>query len=201
VGEIVLLRHGETEWSRAGRHTGLTDIDLTPTGEQQAVAAGRLVARRQFVLVLISPLVRARRTAELAGLAARAQDGVDVDVDPDLVEWDYGGYEGMTSDQIQAAGHPGWAIFRDGVVPGATPGEALQEVAARGARVLARIGSALAGGDVALVGHGHALRVLATVWLGREPHLAAQLVLAAASVSVLGAEHGSNAITGWNRPG
>jgi probable phosphoglycerate mutase len=200
MGELVLLRHGETEWSRAGRHTGLTDLPLTPYGEQQARAAGALLAGRSFVLVLTSPLQRARRTAALAGLGG-------AELEPDLVEWDYGGYEGLTSEQIQATGRPGWRIFPDGVVPGdpggpgpgATPGESLADVAARVARVLARVTPALEEGDVALVSHGHALRVLASVWLQRPPDLGGQLVLGAGSVSVLGEEHRTPAILGWNR--
>jgi broad specificity phosphatase PhoE len=199
VGDLVLLRHGETEWSRTGRHTGRTDVPLTPYGERQARSVGRLLADRRFALVLTSPLERAARTAELAGLTGAV-------VDPDLVEWDYGAFEGLTSEQIQEQGHPGWRIFRDGIAP---PGESLQDVAARGARVLARVRGALAagsedgaedgGGDVALVGHGHALRILATVWLEQAPETGAQLVLGPASVSVLGSEHGVPAILGWNR--
>jgi broad specificity phosphatase PhoE len=195
MNELVLLRHGETEWSKAGRHTGLTDIPLTSYGEEQARAAGKLLAGRTFALVLTSPLQRARRTAVLADLDA-------TQTDPDLVEWDYGGYEGLTSTQIQALGHPDWRIFDDGVVPGsgpgATPGETLAQVAERAGRGLARVRPALARGDVALVGHGHALRVLTTVWLGRPPELGAQLLLGSGSVSELGAEHGVPAIQRWN---
>ncbi len=195
MGDLLLLRHGETEWSRTGRHTGRTDVPLTPYGEQQARAVGRLLAGRRFALVLTSPLQRAARTAELAGLTG-------AQVDPDLVEWDYGAYEGLTSEQIQERGQPGWRIFRDGVPP---PGESLQDVAARGADVLARVRPTLeatpadGGGDVALVGHGHALRILSTVWLRDAPEMGAQLVLGPASVSLLGHEHGVPAILGWNR--
>jgi broad specificity phosphatase PhoE len=202
MGELVLLRHGETEWSRAGRHTGRTDVALTPYGEEQARAAGELLAGRKFALVLTSPLQRAMRTAALAGLGHAV-------VDPDLVEWDYGGYEGLTTQQIRASGRPGWGIFRDGVVPGdpsrsgpgSSPGESLADVAARAARVLARVTPVLDEGDVAVVSHGHALRVLTSVWLQRPPDLGAQLVLGAGSVSVLGEEHGTPAILGWNRQG
>jgi broad specificity phosphatase PhoE len=204
VGDLLLLRHGETEWSRTGRHTGRTDVPLTPYGEQQARSVGRLLAGRRFALVLTSPLERAARTAALAGLTEPV-------VDPDLVEWDYGAYEGLTSEQIQARGNPGWRIFRDGVAlrdpaePGSSPGESLHDVATRVAAVLARVRPTLeatpadGGGDVALVGHGHALRILATVWLERPPEMGAQLVLGPASVSVLGHEHGVPAILGWNR--
>jgi len=191
MGELFLLRHGETEWSKAGRHTGRTDVPLTPYGEEQARAAGALLAGRDFVEVLVSPLLRARRTAELAGLTGAV-------VDPDLVEWDYGGYEGLTTAQIRADGRPGWLIFRDGVVPGATPGESLAAVAQRVGRVVERVRPALERGDVALVAHGHSLRVLATVWLERTPDLAQQLLLEAASLSVLGEEHDVPAIRCWS---
>jgi broad specificity phosphatase PhoE len=195
MGDLVLVRHGETEWSKAGRHTGLTDLPLTAHGEGQARALGELLAGRPFALVLTSPLQRARRTAALAGLTPPQ---VEVEVDPDLVEWDYGGYEGMTSAQIQATGRPDWRIFDDGVVPGSTPGETLSQVVSRVERVIARVRPVLAEGDVAVVAHGHALRVLATVWLGRPAELAAQLLLAAGSVSELGQEHGVPAIVHWN---
>lgn len=191
MGALFLLRHGETEWSKAGRHTGRTDLALTPYGEEQARAAGALLAGRAFRLVLTSPLRRAAHTAELADLAG-------VQVEPDLVEWDYGGYEGMTSSQIQAAGRPDWRVFRDGVIPGATPGETLAEVAARAGRVLDRARPALAEGDVVLVGHGHALRVLTTVWLGRPADLAQQIELGSGSVSRLGDDHGVPSIEAWN---
>jgi broad specificity phosphatase PhoE len=194
MGELYLLRHGETEWSRMGRHTGRTDLPLTPYGEEQARAAGTRLAGHEFALVLTSPLQRAARTAELAGLSS-------AEVEPDLVEWDYGGYEGLTTSQIRANGQPGWRIFHDGVVPGATPGETLAEVAARAERVLTRVRPELVHGDVALVGHGHALRVLATVWLERPADLAQQLILGAGSVSVLGAEHDVTAILTWSVSG
>lgn len=198
MGELVLLRHCETAWSKIGRHTGRTDVPLTAYGEQEARAAGELLADRHFALVLTSPLQRAARTAELAGLTG-------AEVDPDLVEWDYGGYEGRTSEEIQAQGRPGWRIFADGVVPGtgpgSTPGETLQEVADRVGRVLVRVRPVLATGDVALVSHGHALRILTTVWMQRPPDLGAQLVLGAGSVSVLGSDHDIPAILAWNRQG
>lgn len=195
MGALYLLRHGETEWSKAGRHTGRTDVPLTAYGEQQARAAGRLLAGHRFALVLTSPLQRARRTAELAGLAG-------AEVDPDLVEWDYGGFEGRTTAEIRADGRPGWLVFRDGVVPGsgpgATPGESLAELAARVGRVVERARPRLVEGDVALVAHGHALRVLATVWLDQPPLLAQQLLLEAASLSVLDEEHDVPAIRSWS---
>lgn len=195
MGDLFLLRHGQTEWAAAGRHTGRTDVPLTPYGEQQARAAAGVLRELRggdpFALVLTSPLERARRTAALAGLT-------EAEVDPDLVEWDYGGYEGRTTAEIRADGHPGWLIFHDGVVPGATPGETLDQVAARGRRVLDRVRPVLADGDVLLVGHGHALRVLATDWLGRAPDLAQQLVLGPASVSRLGSEHDVPAVLAWS---
>jgi probable phosphoglycerate mutase len=198
MGELVLLRHGETAWSKIGRHTGLTDVPLTAYGDEQARAAGELIADRDFALVLTSPLQRAARTASLAGLG-------DAQVDPDLVEWDYGGYEGLTSAEIHEQGRPGWRIFSDGVVPGSapgsTPGETLAQVADRVGRVLDRVRPVLATGDVALVSHGHALRILTTVWLERPPQMGAQLVLGAGSVSVLGTDHGFTAVLGWNRQG
>ena len=197
-GELVLLRHGETAWSKIGRHTGRTDVPLTPYGEEQARAAGELLAGHAFVLVLTSPLQRARRTAELAGLSG-------TQIAPDLLEWDYGGYEGLTSAEIHEHGRPGWQIFADGVPPGtgpgSTPGETIEQVAARAERVLAEVRPVLDTGDVALVSHGHLLRILTTVWLQRPPDLGAQLVLGAGSVSVLGTDRGSAAILAWNRQG
>jgi broad specificity phosphatase PhoE len=200
MGELFLLRHGETEWSKSGRHTGLTDLPLTSYGEQQARSAGAVLEHLRpggrFALVLVSPLQRARRTAELAGLSDRTSAAVEVD--EDLVEWDYGAYEGLTTPEIRDQGHPGWLIFTDGVPAGATPGESLEEVAQRGRRVLARARPALEDGDVALVGHGHALRILACDWLGRSPDLGQQLLLGAGSVSVLGEEHDVPAIRHWS---
>lgn len=190
-GHLVLLRHGETAWSRSGQHTGLTDIPLTANGETLARAAGALLTGFHFTKILCSPLQRARRTAELAGL--------DAEVDPDLLEWDYGGYEGLTTAQIRAElGHE-WAVFRDGVVPGRTPGETVEEVAARASRVLARAMPFLATGDVALVGHGHCLRILTATFLRQEPRMGAQILLDAGSVSVLQFEREQPAIRTWNR--
>ncbi len=188
----MLLRHGETEWSRAGQHTGLTDVPLTAEGEAAAARAGTLLTRWSFVRVLTSPLERARRTAELAGLA-RAE------VDERLLEWDYGGYEGLTTPQIRdRVGHQ-WTVFDDGVVPGETRGETVEAVAARAASVLADVAPDLARGDVALVGHGHALRILTAVFLRQAPRLGAQLLLDAGSVSVLEWEREQPAIRTWNQ--
>ena len=188
----MLLRHGETEWSRSGRHTGLTDIALTAHGEQLGARTGELLKGYAFSLVLTSPLQRARRTARLAGL-------VDAAIDDNLMEWDYGGYEGLTTNEIsERVGHP-WTVFDDGVIPGATPGESIEEVAARCRKVIDRAAPFLATGDVALVGHGHCLRILATVFLRQEPRLGVQLLLDAGSVSVLRTERETPVIQSWNR--
>ena len=190
-GSLVLLRHGETEWSRSGQHTGLTDVPLTERGEELAKKSASLLEGRTFAAVLTSPLLRARRTAELAGL--------DAQVEPRLVEWDYGGYEGLTTPQIrERVGYP-WTVFADGVVPGDTPGETIHQVAGRVRGVIDRVLPLLERGDVALVGHGHALRVLASVYLEQDPCFGAQLALDAGSVSVLGFEHGMRALQTWNR--
>lgn len=191
MGEIVLVRHGETAWSRDGRHTGCTDVALTTDGERQARALGSVLAARSYALVLTSPLLRAARTAELSGLPAARSE-------PDLREWDYGGYEGLTTPEIRSRlGRP-WTVFADGVVPGDTPGETLDQVADRARRVLERVRPYVTTGDVALAGHGHALRVLAACWVEQPPADGAHLELSAGSVSVLGAEHGVPTIASWN---
>ena len=191
-GSLILVRHGQTEWARAGRHTGLTDVPLTPEGEAGVKALATLLDGRRFALALSSPLQRARRTADLAGLTG-------VQVDDRLVEWDYGGYEGLTTAEIrERLGRP-WNVFDDGVPAGDTPGETLEALAARTRAVLDRVRPALAEGDVVLVGHGHCLRVLATVWLRQEPRMAAQLILHAGSLSELGWERETPAIVSWNR--
>ncbi len=197
MGEIVLVRHGQTEWSRTGQHTGLTDLPLTETGQVQARALAGPLGRWAFTQVLTSPLRRAADTARLAGLD-QAQ------IEPGLQEWDYGGYEGRTTpDIVEELGRP-WTVFADGVPPGqgpeATPGESLEQVAARARQVLRRVAPALAGGDVALVAHGHLLRVLATQWLGVDPAFGAHLTLDAAGLSVLSTSHGAPTISLWNSP-
>ena len=189
-GRLVLLRHGETEWSLSGRHTGRTDLPLTEHGEELAAAAGRPLADHEFVLALCSPLQRTRRTAELAGLHP--------EVDDDLLEWDYGAYEGLTTKEIRAGLGWDWTVFAHGVPAGDTPGETVEEVAARASRVVRRVLPALAEGDVVLVGHGHALRVLAAVFLRQEPRLGAQLLLDAGSVCVLQYDREQPAIRVWN---
>lgn len=189
-GKLVLLRHGETEWSRAGRHTGRTDIPLTPRGEELARAAGELVRDYDFRLILSSPLERARRTAELAGL--------DAEIDPQLIEWDYGGYEGRTTKDIRAELGYDWTAFAHGVIRGDTPGETVEEVAARASRVLTRVLPAMAEGDVALIAHGHYLRILTAVFLRQAPRFGAQITFDAGSVSVLGFSREQPAILAWN---
>jgi broad specificity phosphatase PhoE len=188
---LVLVRHGETEWSATGKHTGLTDVDLTETGERQARALEPVLAAYQGCPAWSSPLQRARRTAELAGLG-------DVTVDRDLLEWDYGAYEGLTTPQIRQDAGAAWTVFKDGVAPGDTPGESLQQVTARARRVLARARAVLSSSDLVLVGHGHALRVLAACWVEADPTFGARLILSAGSVSVLGAEHDVPGIASWN---
>ena len=191
-GHLVLLRHGETEWSKSGQHTGTTDLPLLPEGEEAARRVAKLLQGWTFDKVVVSPLQRARRTAELAGLT-------EYTIDPRLVEWDYGGYEGLTTPEIRARVGYAWTVFADGVVPGDTPWETVQHVAGRARGVIDRVLPLLADGDVALVGHGHALRVLASVFLEQDPCFGAQLVLDAGSVSVLGHEHGVRAVQSWNR--
>jgi broad specificity phosphatase PhoE len=192
AGELVLLRHGATEWSASGKHTGRTDVPLSPLGEQQAARVASLIADRTFALVLASPLVRAQETAQLAGLS-------HIETDPNLVEWDYGGYEGLTTAQIRAI-LPGWSLWRDGVPAhgDGQPGETAADVGGRADRVIARVLPMLGRGDVALVSHGHFLRVLAARWLSLAPTGGAMLALDTGSVSVLGFEHGAHVLRHWN---
>lgn len=191
-GRLILLRHGETQWSRDGLHTGLTDLPLTDVGRSQARASGQRLVELGIdpVHVLSSDLQRARDTAELAGLSAQ--------VDPELHEWDYGGYEGRSTAQIRESTGTDWDVFGDGVVAGETPGETVEEVAARASRVLVRVRPHLDQGDVVLVGHGHTSRILATVWLRTSPRLAAQLTFDAAHLSVLGHHREDPCIISWN---
>ena len=190
VGEIVVVRHGQTDWSRTGRHTGTTDLPLLPEGEEQARALRPLLAGREFVQVRVSPLQRARHTAELGGLAV-------TDLDDDLVELDYGGYEGRTTAEISQELGRGWSVWRDGVVPGETPGETLADVGGRCDRVLERVRPRLADGDVALVAHGHLLRVLTARWIGLPPEAGALFALPPGRAGVLGHEHARPVLTGW----
>ena len=194
MGELILLRHGETEWSRAGKHTGRTDIPLTSHGEQAAMALAPVLARRRIPAVFSSPARRAVTTAVLAGL-----DGAQLY--PDLWEWDYGGYEGLTTPQIQET-WPGWYLWRDGVIPGdaAHPGETIEQVAHRVGRMLARAAPLLADGDVALVAHGHSLRVLTACYLRLPPADGRLFRLNTGTVSTLGTEHAEPVIMSWNVP-
>jgi len=196
--QVVLARHGETEWSRVGRHTGREDIPLNSRGEEQARALAPWFSRRTIARVFVSPLARARKTAELAGLGGQ---GEGIVLDPNLQEWDYGAYEGRTHSEILAE-RPNWDMWRDGVPPGARehPGESIEQVAARIDAVLARIRPLLLEnkGDVVAVAHGHALRVLTARWLEQPPQLGARLRLDPAHVSTLGLEDGLTAIRQWN---
>ncbi|MFE1173620.1 histidine phosphatase family protein [Streptomyces sp. NPDC058773] len=194
MSDLLLVRHGETEWSRDGRHTSWTDLPLTATGEEQARALRPLLSDRKIGQVYASPMERALRTAELAGLA-RPQ------IDPDLREWDYGGYEGVATAEIHR-GRPGWYLFSDGVAEGPPehPGETPEQVGARADRVLARLAPQLAadGGDVALVAHAHFLRVLAARRLGLPPAAGGLFTFETATVGILGTEHDRPAVVAWN---
>ena len=184
--EIVLVRHGETEWSRAGKHTGRTDVPLTEAGREQAQAVGAALQTRRFAAVWTSPLSRAAETCRLAGFA-------DVAVARDeLMEWDYGEYEGRTTSEIRGE-RPGWTLWGDGV-PG---GETIDEVGARVDRLLAEAASVP--GDVLLFAHGHVLRVLAARWLGLEPAAGRLFALDPATLSVLGYERETRVIRLWNQ--
>jgi probable phosphoglycerate mutase len=182
---VVLIRHGETEWSASGRHTSVTDVRLTDGGRAAAERIGRRLAGYDFGLVLVSPRVRAQETARLAGLAARAE------TEPDLVEWDYGEFEGLTTPEIREE-HPGWSVWTD-PSPG---GETAEQVGARADRVIARVADA--GVDVALVAHGHLLRVLAARWIGLDARGGASLGLDTAALCELGHEREHPAIWLWN---
>ena len=190
MGEVVVLRHGQTEWSRSGQHTSVTDLPLLPEGEEQARRLRGELGDRHFVAVWVSPRLRARRTAELAGLTPTATDD-------DLVELDYGGYEGRTTAEISEEMGRTWSIWVDGTIPGDTPGETLQDVGVRVDRVLDRARPLLEDGDVMLVAHGHVLRILTARWLRLEPRAGALLALPAGSYGVLGHEHARPVLTGW----
>ena len=191
--ELWLIRHGETEWSAAGRHTGRTDIPLTAHGRECAVALGKFLAGTKFLAVLRSPMLRARETCEIAGFGDVAV------VDEGLMEWDYGVYEGRTSQEIQAE-IPGWSVWKDPIVGG----ESVEQVGARADGVIARA-LAAAGPQtddavrVALFAHAHILRILAARWIGLAPHDGSLFALETGSVSVLGWEKETRAIRRWNR--
>ncbi len=186
--EIYLARHGETEWTITGRHTGRTDLPLTARGERNAARLGERLRGIAFEMVMTSPLLRARRTCELAGFGDRAV------LEPNLVEWEYGDYEGRTSTEIRE-GRPGWDIFRDGC-PG---GESPDAVGVRADRVIARLRSA-PGGKLLLFGHAHFFRVLAARWIALVASDARHFVLSTAALSILGYEHppADPAILLWN---
>jgi probable phosphoglycerate mutase len=184
-GEVVLIRHGETEWSLSGQHTGTTDIPLTEHGRDEARRLRPLLAASDYALVLSSPLGRARATCELAGLGHRMQ------IDPDLIEWDYGDYEGLTPSEIERTA-PGWTIFTDGCPGGETP----EQIGARVDRVMCKVrGQA---GRVALFAHGHVFRVLAARWIGLPPSEGRHFMLDTSTVSVLSYYHGTPALKRWN---
>lgn len=184
---LWLVRHGETEWARLGRHTGQTDIPLTELGREQAGALEARLAGHDFRLVLSSPLSRALDTARLAGFGER------VETTDDLLEWDYGDDEGRTTPEIRAD-RPGWTIWRDGPAAGET-GEA---VGTRVDRVIARVHADAAGGDAIAFAHGHVLRVLAARWVGLLPADGRRLALSTATLSILGWEREQPVIERWN---
>ncbi|MEV5933198.1 histidine phosphatase family protein [Streptomyces sp. NPDC052079] len=191
MGDLLLARHGETEWSRDGRHTGRTDLPLTPRGEDQARSLAPLLTNLTFALVLTSPLLRARRTAELAGLTA-------AEPEPALREWDYGAYEGITTAEIRRT-RPDWNLWTDGVPPGREfPGESPAEVGERADRVLSRVAGALTKGNVMLVAHGHLLRVLTARRLGLPPSTGRLFRLETGTLSRLSLEHNTPVIAEWN---
>lgn len=181
----MIVRHGETEWSRTGRHTGRSDIPLDAAGRERARELEPVLAQWRFAAVYTSPLARARETCTLAGVGARAE------VIADLVEWDYGAYEGRTTPEIREH-HPGWVLWRDGV-PG---GETLDEVAARADRVVALIDEVE--GDVLLVSHGHVLRVLTARWLQLPAVAGQRFFLGTGAPSELGYEHDWTVMRRWN---
>ena len=183
--QVVLVRHGETAWSRSGQHTGRTDVPLTDLGRRQGETLADVLGRRRFARVLTSPLRRALDTCRLAGLGPQAE------LCADLVEWDYGGYEGRTTPDIRRE-VPGWSLFRDGV----PDGETADDVGRRADRVISAV--RLGEGDVALFGHGHILRVVAVRWLGLAPAEGRHLALDTASVSILGWEREVPAVWRWN---
>jgi probable phosphoglycerate mutase len=187
LGEVFLIRHGETEWSLSGQHTGSTDIPLTDHGEAAASLLAPVLADRDFSLVLCSPLQRARRTCELAGLGGQAS------IDPDLAEWNYGSYEGLTPSAIREQ-HPGWLVFRDGCPEGESPAE----VGERVDRVIRRVREN--GGRVALFAHGHVFRVFVARWIELSPSHGAHFLLDTSTLTILSYYRGIPAVKCWNAP-
>ena len=192
MGDLLLVRHGETEWSVSGQHTSWTDLPLTQHGEEQAKSLAPLLSGRTYSLALTSPLGRATRTAELAGIYGAVPE-------PDLHEWDYGAYEGVTTVEIHRT-RPDWYLWTDGVPPGPDghPGESPEQVGLRADRVLSRVDAALPDGDVVLVAHAHFLRVLTARRLGQTPAEGRLFQLATGTVSRLSTEHGRPVIAEWN---
>jgi probable phosphoglycerate mutase len=188
MGDLILVRHGETEWSRAGRHTGRTDVPLTSQGEEQARSVAPLLADRKIASTVVSPARRARRTAELAGQT-------EAEIDERLWEWDYGAYEGKTTAQIREE-RPGWYLWRDGVIGGETS----DRIGVRVRAVLEHVSPRLADGDVVLIAHGHVLRVLTACYLGLPPADGRLFRLDTGAISILGTEHDNPVIAAWNVP-
>jgi probable phosphoglycerate mutase len=193
--QLWLIRHGETEWSLSGAHTGRTDLPLTPTGEKRAQAIGQYLNARPFALVLVSPLQRARETCRLAGYAQSCT------IDENLREWDYGDYEGRSTNEIRAD-RPGWNLWQDGV----PNGEKVEQVAERALRVINRTlfagkdaANQDAPADCALFAHGHILRILTACWLRLPPTAGSLFGLDTATVSILGWERDTRVIRLWNR--
>jgi len=184
---LFCVRHGETEWSLSGQHTGTTDVPLTDNGRQLAACLGPVLSRHKFSLVLVSPLHRARETCSLAGFDEQAM------VDPDLVEWNYGDYEGLTPTQIHGL-DAGWLLFRDGSPGGETPAE----VGVRVDRVIER--ALKADGDVALFAHGHVLRTLVARWIGLPPEEGKRFLLDTGTLCILGFYRDIRAVKVWNAP-
>jgi broad specificity phosphatase PhoE len=184
-GELWLIRHGETEWSLSGAHTGRTNIPLTEAGERGAIALGSRLRGHEFSLVLTSPLQRAADTCRLAGF------GDVMQLEPNLLEWNYGDFEGRTTHEIHSD-FPNWDLWKDGVLNG----ETIEQVAERGQAVIER--ALAAPGDVALFAHGHILRILTTCWLNLQPEDARLFALGTASLSRLGYERHTRVITLWN---
>jgi broad specificity phosphatase PhoE len=183
--ELLLARHGETEWSASGRHTSRTDLPLTADGRRMAQRLAPRLSERRFALVLTSPLRRAAETCKLAGLEEQAQ------VQEDLREWDYGDYEGLTTAEIHER-RPGWRLWRDGC----PNGETSADVGARADRVIGEVRAA--DGDAVAFGHGHMLRVLAARWLGLPPEDGALFALGTGTLSTLGYEHATAVIRSWS---
>jgi broad specificity phosphatase PhoE len=190
MGRLVLIRHGQTEWSATGRHTSHTDLDLTEDGERQARALAGKVADWKFTAVVSSPRLRALRTAELAGLTVTA-------IDDDLAEWDYGQYEGVTTPEIRRH-QPNWSLWTDGAPGGESPDHVARRIDRLLGRLSGAVGPATVDGDVALLGHGHALRVLAARWLGLPVVDGALFKLDSGTLSVLGHEQDQRVIEEWN---